>query len=49
MNIYKVKKAFGHYEAGATIQLSAAEAEKFKEFLEPVKADNKKAGNGSVK
>jgi hypothetical protein len=49
MGIYKVKKAFGHYEAGATIQLSSADAEKYKDFLEPVKTDNKKASNGSVK
>ena len=49
MGIYKVKKPFGHYEAGATIQLSASDAEKYKDFVEPVKPDNKKAQPGSVK
>ena len=48
MTIYKVKKAFAHYEVGAVIQLSAADAEKYKDFIEAVKSD-KKAPNGSVK
>jgi len=46
MGIYKVKKAFGHYAEGAIIQLSAADAEKYKEFIEAV---NKKAASGSAK
>lgn len=42
MGIYRVKKAFSQYSVGATIQLSDADAEKYKDFIEAVK-DNKKA------
>ncbi|MDD2772756.1 MAG: hypothetical protein PHP45_03560 [Elusimicrobiales bacterium] len=47
MGIYIVKKPFAHYDAGATVQLSAADAEKYKAFIEPAKIGNKKTPAGN--
>jgi len=39
--LYRVKKPFGGYAEGAVIQLTDADAERHKDFLEPLKKDKK--------
>ena len=39
--LYRVKKPFGGYAEGAVIQLSDADAERHKDYLEPLKKDKK--------
>ena len=39
--LYRVKKPFGGYMEGAVVQLSDADAERHKDYLEPFKRDKK--------
>ncbi|MFA5162096.1 MAG: hypothetical protein WC421_07605 [Elusimicrobiales bacterium] len=45
--LYRVKKPFGGYAEGAVIQLSDADAERHKEYLEPFKRDRKADAPGT--
>jgi len=39
--LYRVKKPFGGYAEGAVVQLSEADAERHKDFIEPFRKDKK--------